>query len=76
MDLRSDYETTGEIESILALIVPRTYDLFECDKVATKAKTTALQRIDALVKFGFRRTDEKLIGHDGAKYDAYYVITK
>lgn len=76
LDLRSDYETTEEIESILVLIVPRTYDLYECDKVATKAKTTALQRIDALVKFGFRRTDEKLIGHDGTKYDAYYVITK
>jgi len=76
LDLRSDYETTEEIENILALIVPRTYDLFECDKVATKAKTTALQRIDALVKFGFRCIDEKLIGHDGTKYDAYYVITK
>jgi [ribosomal protein S5]-alanine N-acetyltransferase len=76
LDLRSDYETTQEIGSILALIVPRTYDLFECDKVATKAKKTALQRIDALTKAGFRRTDEKLVGHDGTKYDAYYVTTK
>ena len=76
LDLRSDYETTEEIESILALIVPHTYDLFECDKVATKAKLAALQRINALVKFGFRRTNEKLIGHDGTKYNAYYVITK
>ena len=49
LDLRSDYETTEEIQSILALIVPRTYDLFECDKVATKAKLAALQRINALL---------------------------
>lgn len=76
LDLRSDYETTEDIGDILSLIVPHTYDLFECDKVATKANSTALQRIDALVKYGFRCTDEKLIGHDGAKYDAYYVITK
>lgn len=76
LDLRNDYEIAKEIGNILALIVPRTYDLFECDKVATKAMPTALQRIDALVKFGFKRTSEKLIGHDGKKHSDYYVITK
>ncbi len=65
LDLRSDYEIAEEIKAILGLIVPPTYDLFQCDKVATKAKPAALQRIDALVKIGFRYTDEKLIGHDG-----------
>lgn len=76
LDLRSDYETTEEIEDILSLIIPPTYDLFVCDKVATKAKPAASQRIDALVKFGFRYTDEKLIGHDGTKYGDYYAIAK
>jgi hypothetical protein len=76
LDLRSDYETTGEIEEILSLIVPPAYDLFGCDKVATKANPAASQRINALVKFGFKDTDEKLIGHDGTKYGGYYAITK
>lgn len=76
LDLRSDYETAQEIESILTVIVPRAYNLFQCDKVATKAKAAASRRIDALLKCGFRYTDEKLVGHDGTVYGDYYVIAK
>lgn len=76
IDLRSDYETTEEIYDILSLIISLAYDLFECDKVATKAQPAASKRITALLKLGFRYTDEKLIGHDGTKYGDYYVMTK
>ncbi|SFR78255.1 GNAT family N-acetyltransferase [Anaeromicropila populeti] len=76
LDLRSDYEKETEIESILSLIIKQAYDIFNCDKVATKAKSNALERVDALEKMGFRSTTEKLKGHDGTEYDSYYVIKK
>lgn len=36
LDLQSDYEKSSEIENILSLIISPTYDLFYCDKIATK----------------------------------------
>lgn len=43
LDLRSDYEKTQEIASILSLIVPASFELFGCDKVATKAVPAAVR---------------------------------
>jgi RimJ/RimL family protein N-acetyltransferase len=74
LDLRSDYEQTQEIESILSLIVPHTFDLFKCDKVVTKAIDEASERIVALKRLGFKHTDKKLIGHDGTEYNSYFVL--
>lgn len=74
LDLRSDYEKTSEIENILALIIESTYALFHCDKIATKAIAGAAERIKALENMGFARSEEKLIGHDGTKYDSYFVM--
>lgn len=74
LDLRSDYEQTQEIESMLSLIIPHTFDLFECDKVATKSISEAAERIIALKSLGFQYTDKKLIGHDGTEYNSYFVL--
>ncbi|MNM65708.1 hypothetical protein D3C81_771660 [compost metagenome] len=74
LDLRSDYEKVQEIENILSLIIPHTFDLFKCDKVATKAISKASERIMALKNLGFQASDEKLIGHDGTEYDSYFVL--
>ena len=74
LDLRSDYETQVEIEKILSLIIPHTYDLFHCDKIATKAIPDASERIKALENLSFIPSNEKLIGHDGTEYDFYYVL--
>lgn len=76
LDLRSDYEQSQKIESILSLIVEPAFDLFKCDKLATKAIKEATERISALNKLGFRHTNEKLIGHDGTEYNSYYVLKK
>lgn len=76
LDLRSDYEKVQEIERILSLINPYVFDLFKCDKVATKAISQADERITALKKLGFRATDEKLIGHEGTEYNSYFVLKK
>lgn len=76
LDLRSDYENASEIESILSLIVPRTFEMFKCDKVATKVIAEANERKNALLKMNFVLSNEKLVGHDGKKYGYYFVLHK
>lgn len=76
LDIRSDYEMTSEIIKILRLIMEPAYSLFHCDKIATKALPSAAERIVALENLGFIRSEEKLIGHDGTKYDSYFVLRK
>lgn len=74
LDLRSDYESAKEIEMILALIVPPSFSWFNCERMATKAKEFARERIEALRRMGFEKSSEKLIGHDGTEYGDYYVL--
>lgn len=76
LDLRSDYEHEGVIWEILDLIVPKAYALFDCSMIVTKAVPAAKERICALSRLGFTRSDEKLIGHDGAEYGDYSVRMK
>lgn len=76
LDVRSDYEVEGEIENILSLIIESTYTMFDCDKIATKARSSATERIKALRSIGFSETNEHLIGHDGTSYDSYFVLLK
>lgn len=73
LDLRSDYEKQDVIEDILGIIIPKTKDMFDCEMIATKAISIAKERIQALEYMGFCLSEETLIGHDGTKYDSYYV---
>ncbi len=74
-DLRSDYEKSSEIIQFLRLLIKSTFELFDCNKIATKAITAADERIRALQSLGFKSSDEKLIGHDGTEYENYFVLT-
>lgn len=74
LDLRSDYEKQDCIENILSIIVPKTKEMFYCDIIATKAIKMAKERIVVLKHMGFELSKEFLIGHDGTKYDSYYVM--
>lgn len=76
LDLRSDYEVAGEIIKILQLILEPAFRLFHCDKIATKAIPMAQERIESLRFLNFKQTEEKLIGHDGTRYDSYYVLER
>lgn len=76
LDIRSDYEISGEIIKILCLIIEPAYSLFHCDKIATKAIAAATERILALKKLGFKPSEEKLTGHDGTEYDSYFVLNQ
>ena len=74
LDIRSDYEMSDKIIKILSLIIAPAYRLFHCSKIATKAIPAATERIQALKNLGFERSAEKLVGHDGTKYDSYFVL--
>lgn len=76
LDIRSDYEISSEIIEILRLIIEPAYTLFGCDKIATKATIAATERIAALKDLGFKRSEEKLIGHNGTEYDSYFVLCR
>lgn len=73
LDLRSDYENSDAIVSVLSLILKPSYSLFNYQKVASKAISSAHERIAAFKELGFEPTSEKLIGHDGTAYSDYYV---
>ena len=76
LDLRSDYEKSVLIESIVCLILGNCFDIFDCRSVTTKAVSQATERIAALTKLGFVKSQEKLIGHDGTEYSDYYIYFK
>ena len=74
LDLRSDYENAYSIISILNLIVPYTFEIFGCDKIATKGIEPALERRKALSEMGFCASDEVVKGNDGvSEYNSYFV---
>lgn len=76
LDIRSDYEISNEIIKILRLIIEPTYTLFHCNKIATKAITSATERILALKDLGFKLSEERLIGHDRTEYNSYFVLNQ
>ena len=76
LDLRSDYENIADIQNILSLIIAPTFELFDCDKIATKAIPKANERIKALSNMGFVLLKEKLIGLDGTEYGDYFIVSR
>lgn len=75
LDLRSDYEKEEELKNILSLIVPPTFEMFNCDKIATKVLPAAVERIKVLNNMNFTLSNEKLYGNDGAEYINYFVLS-
>ena len=73
LDVRSDYETSECLGSILYIILPEIRWMFACNKVAVKAIPDATERIAALKYRGFQLSAEPLHGADGAEYFSYYM---
>ena len=48
-------------------------NMFACEMIATKVVSIAQERIQALEHMGFSLSEESVIGHNGTKYDSYYV---
>jgi len=75
LDLRSNYEQATAIEQLVSPLVTAAFDLFNCDKLATKIISTATERARAFTNLGFIPTNEALIGHDGTQYRDYWIKT-
>ena len=73
VDVRSDYETESMLYDIIALIVPHISELLGCDGILTKAPIYAVERMEALQKAGFTKSEHLLIGKTGFAYDGYWT---
>ncbi len=76
IDLRSDCERAEVIQEIISLIKDPVFDLFYCDKIATKVKPFATERKKAVAASGFVYSPQALVGSDGEAYPDYYVLIK
>lgn len=77
LDVGSAHEKQETLYEILSLVTEPFYEWFGCLKMATKAAPYAIERIEALKKSGYKKSEEPLIGHHRniAYYD-YWVIRK
>jgi len=76
LDLKSEYETQGFITEILSSLIPVSFYMFGCDKIASKIPQFAKPRIKAFTSIGFIPEKSCLTGHDGTLYGDYYIIKK
>lgn len=74
IDVRSDYEREGPLFDITALIAPRIPGLLGCNGILTKAPIYAVERIAALERAGFTKSEHFLIGKTGYAYDGYWTM--
>lgn len=76
LDLRSDYEREDTITEILSALLPKAYEWFDCEVIATKIVPCAKVRRQTMEALGFRACPELLYGHDGRGYGDYFVVEK
>lgn len=77
LDVKSDYEKEDILFSIVSLITPPSFELFYCNEIITKAPIYAVERIKAIQKFGYTKSDHCLVGtNDGYAYNGYWTIQK
>lgn len=75
LDVKSEYETESVLFGIISLIVPPAFELFDCNEIITKAPNYAIERIQAIRKFGFTKSEHLLVGtHDRYAYNGYWSI--
>lgn len=76
LDLASRFERAEDIADILKQVIPPAYDLFYCDKIVTKVKPFAEERLKAVKNLGFTPAKEPLKAEDGESYTDYYKLCK
>ena len=73
VDVRSDHEEETALYDIFALVTPRLKEMLGCRGVLTKAPIYAVERIKAIKKAGFTRSEHLLMGKNGYAYDGYWT---
>ena len=74
VDVRSDYEQEELLYDIFRLVTPKLEEMLGCKGVLTKAPIYAVERIKAIRKVGFTKSEHLLIGKTGYAYDGYWII--
>lgn len=74
VDVRSDYEREEVLYELFSLITPELKGMLGCKGVLTKAPIYAVERINAIRKAGFSKSEQLLIGKNGYAYDGYWTI--
>lgn len=74
IDVRSDYEKEDVLYDITALIAPHLPDMLGCSGIITKVPIYAVERMKAVQKAGFQKTDHLLKGKNGYLYDGYWTM--
>lgn len=73
-DVRGDYEQENVLYEIFSLVTPSIEEMLGCKGVLTKAPIYAVERIKAIQKVGFVKSEHLLIGKTGYAYDGYWTI--
>ena len=74
VDVRSDYEREDILYDLFSLVTPAFEEMPGCRGVLTKAPIYAVDRISALQKAGYSKSEHLLIGSNGYAYDGYWMI--
>lgn len=74
VDVRSDYEKEEVLYDIFSLVTPELEELLGCKGVLTKGPLYAVERIKAIQKVGFKKSEHLLIGKTGYAYDGYWTM--
>ena len=75
VDVRSDHEKEEELLEIITLVTPCIPQLLGCTGILTKVPIYAIERIKAVQKAGFSRSEHLLIGKTGYAYDGYWILS-
>lgn len=73
IDVRSDFEKQNVLYEIFSLVAPKLDGLLGCNGVITKAPIYAVERIPAIQKAGFSKSEHLLVAKNGYAYDGYWV---
>lgn len=74
VDVRSDYEKGDALYDIVSLIAPHISEMLGCNGIITKAPLYAVERVKAIQKAGFTKSEHLLIGKTGYAYDGYWTM--
>lgn len=73
VDVRSDYEREDTLYDIITLILPHISEMLGCSGIITKAPIYAVERVKAIQRAGFRKSEHFLVGKTGYAYDGYWI---
>ena len=76
VDVRSDYERENELYAVFSLVTPEIENMLVCKGVLTKAPIYAVERIRAVQRAGYTKSEHFLIGKTGYAYDGYWIIRR